>query len=143
MPDAVVGHSVGEIAALHVAGVLDLREAIRVVWHRGQDHAAGDRPRPHGVGRADRGGGEELVAPYGDRLSLAPSMRPRSVVLSGEAAALEAALATLTANGVSHRMLPVQYAFHSAQMAPFQRSTRRTAGRCARRTARRLPCIQP
>jgi NADPH:quinone reductase-like Zn-dependent oxidoreductase/NADP-dependent 3-hydroxy acid dehydrogenase YdfG len=45
---------------------------------------------------------------------------PKNVVLSGETAALEAALKDLDARGVTHRMLPVEYAFHSAQMAPFQ-----------------------
>ena len=44
---------------------------------------------------------------------------PRSVVLSGETAALEIVLATLTAHNINHRMLPVQYAFHSAQMTRF------------------------
>ena len=44
---------------------------------------------------------------------------PRSVVLSGETAALEKVLATLTAHNINHRMLPVQYAFHSAQMTQF------------------------
>ena len=119
-PDAVVGHSVGEIAALHVAGVLDLPEAVRIVWHRGRimQQATGlGRMASVGLTEAEA---TELVAPYGDRLGIAAVNAPRSVVLSGEAAALEAALGVLTAREVSHRMLPVQYAFHSAQMAPFQ-----------------------
>ena len=62
----------------------------------------------------------ELVEHYGDALAVGAINAPRSVVLSGDTAALEKALATLTARSVSHRMLPVQYAFHSAQMAPFQ-----------------------
>ena len=119
-PDAVVGHSVGEIAALHVAGVLDLPEAVRIVWHRGRI-----MQQATGLGRMASVGlteseATELVAPYGDRLGIGAVNAPRSVVLSGEAAALEAALGVLTSREVSHRMLPVQYAFHSAQMAPFQ-----------------------
>lgn len=119
-PDGLVGHSIGDIAALHLAGVLDLPEAVRVVWHRGRI-----MQRATGLGRMasvglDEAGANDLVRPFGERLSVAALNGPRSVVLSGEAAALDEALATLTARGVAHRMLPVQYAFHSAQMAPFQ-----------------------
>jgi acyl transferase domain-containing protein/NADPH:quinone reductase-like Zn-dependent oxidoreductase len=117
VPDGVVGHSVGEIAALHESGALDLREAIRLVWHRGHI-----MQRATGLGRMASVGlteveAKEFVGSYGDQLSVGAINSPRSVVLSGESAALENALTTLTTNGVSHRMLPVQYAFHSAQMA--------------------------
>ncbi len=120
LPDAVVGHSVGEIAALHVAGALDLPQAIRVVWHRGHlmQQATG-LGRMAAVGLSEEEA-TELLRPLGDRLSLAALNGPRSVVLSGEEAALNQALDSLSARGVSHRLLPVQYAFHSAQMAPFQ-----------------------
>jgi acyl transferase domain-containing protein len=119
-PDAVVGHSIGEIAALHIAGVLTLDQAIRVVWHRGRI-----MQQATGLGRMASVGltaeqAAELVRPYGERLSVAAINAPRSVVLSGETEALTAALADLAARGVQHRLLPVQYAFHSAQMAPFQ-----------------------
>ncbi len=119
-PHGVVGHSVGEIAALHVAGVLSLADAIRVVWHRGRV-----MQQATGTGRMAAAGiteeeGLELVKHHGDRLGLGAVNGPRSIVLSGEPEALESALAELTRRGVSHRMLPVNYAFHSAQMAPFQ-----------------------
>lgn len=119
-PEAVIGHSVGEIAALHVAGVLDLPEAIRIVWHRGRimQQATG-LGRMAAVGLSETEA-RELVEPHGDRLSIGAVNAPQSVVLSGETSALETALATLTARGVNHRMLPVQYAFHSAQMTNFQ-----------------------
>lgn len=118
--DAVVGHSLGEIAALHVAGALDLREAVRLVWHRGRI-----MQQATGLGRMasvalSEAKASELQQFYGDRLAVGAVNSPRSAVLSGEAAALEEALAKLAAGGVSHRMLPVQYAFHSAQMAPFR-----------------------
>ena len=119
-PDSVVGHSVGEIAALHVAGVLDLREAVRVVWHRGRimQQATGlGSMASVGMTEAEA---KELVSIVRQSACGGAINAPRSVVLSGESAALEAALTTLTANGVSHRMLAVQYAFHSSQMAPFQ-----------------------
>ncbi|MFN7984381.1 MAG: SDR family NAD(P)-dependent oxidoreductase [Vicinamibacterales bacterium] len=120
-PDGVVGHSVGEIAALHVAGVLSLADAVRVVWNRGHimQQATGlGRMASVAVSEEDAAA---LVRAYGDRLSIGAVNGPRSVVLSGESTALAEVLNELTARGVHHKMLPVQYAFHSAQMAPFQR----------------------
>lgn len=117
--DAVVGHSVGEIAALHLAGVLELETATRVVWHR-----ARLMQQATGLGRMasvglDEAQVVELLRAHAGRLDIAAINAPRSLVLSGESVALEAALATLAQQGVSQRMLPVNYAFHSAQMAPF------------------------
>jgi acyl transferase domain-containing protein/NADPH:quinone reductase-like Zn-dependent oxidoreductase len=119
-PAAVVGHSVGEIAALHVAGVLALPDAVRVVFHR-----ARIMQQATGLGRMAQvalteAEAAEVVQPFGGRLSVAAMNGPRSSVLSGETAALESALAGLAARGVQHRLLPVNYAFHSAQMTPFQ-----------------------
>jgi acyl transferase domain-containing protein/NADPH:quinone reductase-like Zn-dependent oxidoreductase/acyl carrier protein len=122
VPDGVVGHSVGEIAALHVAGVLGLADAVRVVCQRGRV-----MQQATGTGRMAQASLSEdealvLLKPYGDRLALGAVNGPRSIVLSGEPAALDELLAVLTRRGVAHRMLPVQYAFHSAQMAPFQQT---------------------
>ena len=119
-PASVVGHSIGEVAALHVAGALDLRDAVQVVYHRGrimQEATGLGRMAQVSLSEAEA---EAAVRPFGDKLSVAAVNGPRSAVLSGEAASLESALAALSAKGVAHRMLPVQYAFHSAQMAPFQ-----------------------
>ena len=119
-PDCVVGHSVGEIAALHVAGALDLPEAVRIVFHR-----ARIMQRATGNGRMVAVSLDELVAarvvaPYGSRLGIAAVNGPRSVVLSGEAIALDEVVASLEQRGVNCRMLPVNYAFHSAQMTPLR-----------------------
>ena len=122
LPDAVVGHSVGEIAALHVAGVLALPEAVRVVWHR-----ARIMQRATGQGRMASASltpddAATLLRRFAGRLEIGAVNAPRSVVLSGEPAALAEALAELDARGVAHRQLQVQYAFHSVQMAPFQQA---------------------
>jgi acyl transferase domain-containing protein len=119
-PSAVVGHSVGEVAALHVAGALELSEAIQVVFHR-----ARIMQEATGLGRMaqvslDEAAALTAVQPYGDRLSVAALNGPRTCVLSGEEAALDEVLARLERDGVAQRRLPVKYAFHSAQMAPFQ-----------------------
>jgi acyl transferase domain-containing protein/NADPH:quinone reductase-like Zn-dependent oxidoreductase len=119
-PSAVVGHSVGEIAALHVAGALELPEAVRVVFHR-----ARIMQEATGLGRMaqvslDEAAALTAVQPYGDRLSVAALNGPRTFVLSGEETALDEVLARLEREGVGQRRLSVKYAFHSAQMAPFQ-----------------------
>jgi acyl transferase domain-containing protein/NAD(P)-dependent dehydrogenase (short-subunit alcohol dehydrogenase family)/acyl carrier protein len=119
-PDTVVGHSIGELAALHVAGVLSLEDAVSVVWHRGRI-----MQRATGLGKMAAAGltvseAQSLVREIGSELSLAAINAPRSMVLSGSTNALELALLTLDSRGISHRTLPVSYAFHSAQMEPFE-----------------------
>jgi len=61
---------------------------------------------------------EALVRRYGDALSVGAINSPRGAVLSGTREALGKALAELDSRGVTHRALPVNYAFHSAQMQP-------------------------
>jgi acyl transferase domain-containing protein len=119
-PDYVVGHSVGEIAALHVAGVLDLPEAIRVVFHRAKimQRATGNG-RMAAVSLTEEEA-NRIVAPYGSRLGIGAINGPRSLVLSGEGQALDEVLADLKRRDVGYRLLPVNYAFHSAQMAPLR-----------------------
>lgn len=119
-PSAVAGHSVGEIAALHEAGVLTRAEAIRIAWHRGrimQEATGRGAMASVGLTAAEAA---ELVAPLGERLVVAAHNAPRSVVLSGEPEALASVLEKLDARSVSHRRLPVQYAFHSPQMEPLR-----------------------
>jgi acyl transferase domain-containing protein/acyl carrier protein len=120
IPDAVVGHSIGELAALHVAGVLSVEDAVRVVFHRGRimQRATG-RGRMAAVSLAAEEA-SRLVAEVGPDLSLAAVNGPRSTVLAGSSEALDRALAILAAREVQSRTLPVSYAFHSTQMAPFE-----------------------
>jgi acyl transferase domain-containing protein len=115
-PQALVGHSVGEIAAAHVAGALNLEDAARLVVARGRV-----MQKATGLGRM---ASVELAADDADRrleglrdrLAVAAINAPRSTVLSGDREALERLLAGLTAEGVPWRWLPVDYAFHSPQM---------------------------
>jgi acyl transferase domain-containing protein/NADPH:quinone reductase-like Zn-dependent oxidoreductase/acyl carrier protein len=119
-PHGLVGHSVGEIAALHAAGVLTLEEAVRVVWQRGRimQQATGlGGMAAVGIAASDA---QPLLRGRFEMLGIAAVNAPNSIVLSGDGKALDDVLATLAAQGVSHRRLPVHYAFHSVQMAPFQ-----------------------
>jgi acyl transferase domain-containing protein/NADPH:quinone reductase-like Zn-dependent oxidoreductase/ubiquinone/menaquinone biosynthesis C-methylase UbiE/acyl carrier protein len=117
-PEAVVGHSVGEVAAAYVAGVFNLETALRVIFHRGQCmERASSKGQMLGAGLAPDEA-EALLCPYGDRVSLAAINSPSAVTLSGEAEALQDIAQTLEQRQVFCSMLRVEYAFHSAQMEP-------------------------
>ncbi|MEU0149428.1 type I polyketide synthase [Streptomyces sp. NPDC006288] len=113
-PAAVVGHSQGEIAAACVAGALSLEDAARVVCLRSQAITAVTGSGGMASVAAPVGRVEELVEPYGERLSVAAVNGPASVVLSGDRDALEDLARTCAERDVRMRMIPVDYASHSA-----------------------------
>ena len=95
MPDAVIGHSQGEIAAAYVAGALSLEDAARVVALRSRllvrlSGAGGMVSLACGLPQA-----QELVAQWGDRLNIAAVNGVSAVVVSGEVDALEELIAAL------------------------------------------------
>jgi mycoketide-CoA synthase len=115
-PDAVIGHSQGEIAAAYVAGALSLDDAAKVVALRSR---ALRRLAGHGGMAAVELGVEALaplLAPYGDRLAIAAINSPTATLVSGEPAAIDALLAELEATQVFARKIRVDYASHSAQV---------------------------
>jgi acyl transferase domain-containing protein/aryl carrier-like protein len=117
-PAAVIGHSVGEVAAAHLAGALSLEDAVHVIFHRGR---CMDFASAHGKMLAVGLGVEEakgLLKGREDRISLAAMNSPRSQTLSGDGDALEELAASLEAEGIFHRFLRVSYAFHSPLMDP-------------------------
>jgi len=112
-PDAVIGHSQGEIAAAYVAGALSLREAARVVTLRSKLLLA---LSGRGGMAALACGSEqvrELLAPYGDRISIAAINGRSAVVVSGEVAALDELIAHCTERELRARRIDVDYASHS------------------------------
>ncbi|MFI6174130.1 beta-ketoacyl synthase N-terminal-like domain-containing protein [Nonomuraea sp. NPDC051191] len=118
-PDAVVGHSVGEISAAAVAGALTLSDAMRLAVLRGRimQRAAGTGA----MAAVHLGAAEARRAVLGceDTVSVAAENSPVSSVLSGERAALDRVLARLADQGVSHRLLAMDYPFHSPGLRPF------------------------
>ncbi|MGE5754531.1 MAG: type I polyketide synthase, partial [Planctomycetaceae bacterium] len=120
VPDAVVGHSLGEAAAAHVAGALGLPDALRVVVHRARlmRRVAG-RGKTAAVALGPEEA-EQLLADHPGRLSIAAINGPDASTLSGDPEVIGAVVASLRGRGVFARMLPVDCALHSAQMEPLQ-----------------------
>jgi acyl transferase domain-containing protein/trans-aconitate methyltransferase/acyl carrier protein len=120
VPDAVVGHSVGEVAAAHIAGALSLEDALRVIYHRGRlmEQAAGcGKMVSVEIPLAEA---EKELQNYADRLAIAAINSPTTTVFSGESAALEEVVHSFQQRKVICRMLPVNFAFHSPQMEPYR-----------------------
>ncbi len=116
VPSAVVGHSVGEIAAAHVAGMLDLAQASRLVALRAR---VMQKATGHGkmvsVGLTEQDA-QKAIAGFEDRVGIAAVNDPSSVVLSGDIESVDIIVQRLLANNVQTRPLRVNYAFHSPQM---------------------------
>ncbi|MFF9772826.1 amino acid adenylation domain-containing protein [Streptomyces sp. NPDC013978] len=117
-PDAVVGHSVGEITAACVAGALTLAEAVGFAAERGRLMGGLTTPGAMAAVRGDEETVATLVADSDGTLTVAAVNSPTQVVLSGEAEAVDRAVAALTARGVAARRLPVSHAFHSPLLNP-------------------------
>ncbi|MFD5387121.1 SDR family NAD(P)-dependent oxidoreductase [Streptomyces sp. NPDC127074] len=116
-PDAVMGHSQGEIAAACVAGALSLEDAAKVVTLRSQAIARGLAGRGGMVSvglPADQV--EERLARWGGAISVAAVNGPGSVVVSGDPGALDEMVAELEGEEVRVRRVPVDYASHSAHV---------------------------
>ncbi|MGW8992876.1 type I polyketide synthase, partial [Streptomyces zhihengii] len=112
VPDVLLGHSLGEISAAHVAGILDLDDACVLVAERGRLMQA----LPTGGGMLAIQASEAEVADSG--LDIAAVNGPRSVVLSGSVEAIERYAAECAERGLRFSVLSVSHAFHSALMEP-------------------------
>ncbi|MFF4370587.1 type I polyketide synthase [Streptomyces sp. NPDC001594] len=119
-PDAVIGHSQGEIAAAHIAGALTLEDAARIVALRsrllaevaGQGAMAGlllpeDRVR-------------ELLGRWGGRLGIAAVNGPNSTTVSGETQAVRELVAACEAEGVRARLIKSTVPGHSPMLDRFE-----------------------
>jgi acyl transferase domain-containing protein/acyl-CoA synthetase (AMP-forming)/AMP-acid ligase II/acyl carrier protein len=118
VPDVVIGHSLGEVAAAHVAGALTLADAARVVAHRGrlmQRTTGQGQTAAVALSVAEV---EQLLQDSGDRATIAAINAPGSVTVSGAGPAVERLVEAARARGRFAKMLAVPYAFHTPQMEP-------------------------
>ncbi|MFI8861328.1 SDR family NAD(P)-dependent oxidoreductase [Streptomyces prasinus] len=117
-PDAVIGHSQGEVVAAVVAGALPLEQGAQIVAQRSQ--AVLTRSGHGGMALIERPRDqvEEFIAPHGPALSIAAVNTSTSTVVSGEADAIEEIVTRLTEDGVYARKVNVDYASHHAHMDP-------------------------
>jgi myxalamid-type polyketide synthase MxaE and MxaD len=119
-PAAVVGHSMGEIAAAHIAGALSLEDATRIVCERSR--LLTELSGGGGLVLADLGVDElaPLLAGRERELSVAAVNGPRATVLTGSPSALDDVLGMLSAAGVFARRVAVAFAAHSPAVEPVQ-----------------------
>lgn len=115
-PDAVVGHSTGEIAAFHAAGVYSLRDAARIVVHRSrlQQTLAGTGTMLAVSLSEDEA--ERRVRRYRDRVSVAAVNSPTAITLAGDEAALTLLAEELRAEQQFAKFLTVEVPYHSVGM---------------------------
>ncbi|MFD2768338.1 type I polyketide synthase [Micromonospora eburnea] len=113
VPDAVVGHSNGEIAAACIAGGLSLADGARIValWSIAQLPLVGSGGMAAVSLPPDRV--RDRLGEFGDRLTLAGVNGPASTIVSGETAALDQLLAGLTAAGVRAQKIQIGWPAHS------------------------------
>ncbi len=120
-PSAVIGQSLGEIAAAHVAGALSLESAVEVVHHRGRlmkTMAGQGKTAVVGLGSA---AARREIAAWDGRLHLAGDSSPTTSVISGTPEAVDSFVVAMEARGVFAR--PVRgsdVAFHSPYMDPLR-----------------------
>lgn len=116
IPDAVIGHSQGEIAAAYVAGALSLQDAARVVALRSRlllrlSGAGGMASLACGPARA-----KELLAPWDERLNIAAVNGISTVAIAGGIDAITELIQRCEADDIRIRKIDVDYASHSSQV---------------------------
>jgi polyketide synthase 12 len=134
-PDAVLGHSHGEIAAAYVAGALSLRDAAKVVTLRSKAISViagtgGMVSIPWPIQQVCA-----LIEPWGDLISIAARNGPYSTVVTGSATALDELMVVCERDEVPAMRIPVDYAPHSAHVEALRDTLRESLSGLQPRTA--------
>jgi myxalamid-type polyketide synthase MxaE and MxaD len=139
VPDAVIGHSFGEITAAVAAGVLTLEEGVRITCARGQ---LTQRRAGHGGVAMVELPAEDLRALLGryETLEVGGENSPRNTLVTGAIAELDALVSELTARDVFARRVNMAYASHGRDMECLLDDFRTALGPVAGRPANALFC---
>ncbi|EUC49768.1 hypothetical protein COCMIDRAFT_1596 [Bipolaris oryzae ATCC 44560] len=117
-PIAVIGHSLGEYAALHVAGVISASDMVLLVGRRAQILEEECTANTHGM-LAVKGSVEAIKAALGDKMTEIACMNgPEETVLCGTVDVVNSTNELLASKGFKSTKLNVPFAFHSAQVEP-------------------------
>ena len=119
-PSAVVGHSLGEIAAAYASGALSLPDAARLVCARGRIMQRAMGSGKMAAARMSIASAEDFVRELGGEVEVAADNGPQSVTLTGTAAAIEHSTHLLRARGIATTILRVDCAFHSRALDPLK-----------------------
>jgi hybrid polyketide synthase/nonribosomal peptide synthetase FtdB len=115
-PDAIVGHSTGEVAAFYLAGVYSLEDAVKIVVHRSRlQHLTRGMGKMLAVGLSEHTVAPYL-APYQDKVSIGAVNSPSAVTLTGDSEALETIAKKLENDEVFNKFLRVEVPYHSVIM---------------------------
>ncbi len=117
VPDAVMGHSVGEYVAACVAGVFSLEDGLKLIAERGrliQSLPQNGMMAAVFTNEAQMNG---ILAPYAGQVAIAGINGPENIVISGAREAVQAVLQELASQGINAQPLQVSHAFHSPLMA--------------------------
>ncbi|KAN0091906.1 Acyl transferase domain containing protein [Hyaloscypha variabilis] len=119
-PDAIVGHSIGEVAAAHIAGALTLADAVTVIHLRSaiQSKAAGCGAMLAVGLSADEAA--LAIQPFGGRVEIATYNGPEALTLAGDRESLETLAASLQADSIFARFVKVEVPYHSRFMDPLE-----------------------
>ena len=120
VPDAVVGHSMGEVAAAHIAGVLSFDDAVRVICDRSRLVKPTIGQGAMATVELSIEEARRVLVGVEDRVSVAASNGPTSTVLSGDPGALAVIMDQLQRDDIFCRLVKVDFASHSPQMEPLR-----------------------
>jgi acyl transferase domain-containing protein/NADPH:quinone reductase-like Zn-dependent oxidoreductase/surfactin synthase thioesterase subunit/SAM-dependent methyltransferase/aryl carrier-like protein len=119
-PKAVVGHSIGEVAAGYVSGALTLEQAVLLIFHRSRvQYKATDKGRMMAVGISNEEA-KELIEGKEHSVSIGAVNGPEMVALSGDTDVIESIAEELNKKEIFHRLLAVNVPFHSHHMEPLK-----------------------
>lgn len=126
-PSAVIGHSLGEYAALHVAGVISASDMVLLVGRRAELLVKDCTPHTHGM-LAVKGSAEAIRTTLGSKMTeIACINGPEETVLCGSGEVVGTANDILSKSGFKATKLNVPFAFHSAQVDPILESFKTVA----------------